>query len=275
MTELITSSCKDCDQPFEHTPSKTRPRRLCDACRAERKAKTAIKAKWGKVVGVRCSCGIWFNRCAASTETTCSPCRGGPPRKHGIKNTYGRGCRCAECVAFHEEELEQRRIAGLVPKEKPRTEQKKCLGCDEMFTAKRGTSYCSGECRGWERGVSRSPGRNHKARARYYEADYEPVDRRKVFRDSGWTCGICDEPVDSSLKSPDPHSASLDHIIPMSRGGAHLYGNVQCAHLNCNIRKSNLLDGETKRRTGGVPSSKRVDTPLTLSSVLQLATTSA
>lgn len=31
--------------------------------------------------------------------------------------------------------------------------------------------------------------------------------------------------------------ASLDHIIPLSRGGHHTADNVQAAHLACNHRK--------------------------------------
>lgn len=34
-------------------------------------------------------------------------------------------------------------------------------------------------------------------------------------------------------------SASLDHILPLSLGGAHSMANVQLAHLSCNHTKSN------------------------------------
>lgn len=33
-------------------------------------------------------------------------------------------------------------------------------------------------------------------------------------------------------------SASVDHIVPLSRGGEHSMNNVQCAHLSCNCSKS-------------------------------------
>ncbi len=36
---------------------------------------------------------------------------------------------------------------------------------------------------------------------------------------------------------PDPKSASIDHVVPWSRGGAHTRGNVQAACLDCNLRK--------------------------------------
>jgi 5-methylcytosine-specific restriction endonuclease McrA len=62
-----------------------------------------------------------------------------------------------------------------------------------------------------------------------------------VYDRDGWLCGICGDPVDRSLSYPDPMSKSLDHIVPVSRGGAHALTNVQCSHLRCNISKSDRL----------------------------------
>lgn len=80
-------------------------------------------------------------------------------------------------------------------------------------------------------------GRDHLKRARHYGVEYELVNRLRVFARDGWRCGICRRKVDRRLKAPHPMSASLDHIIPMSRGGGHTYVNTQCAHLTCNVHK--------------------------------------
>jgi 5-methylcytosine-specific restriction endonuclease McrA len=65
----------------------------------------------------------------------------------------------------------------------------------------------------------------------------EPIDVAAVFDRDGWVCGICWQDVDPALQHPDPHSASLDHILPLSRGGSHTLDNVQLAHLGCNAAK--------------------------------------
>lgn len=61
----------------------------------------------------------------------------------------------------------------------------------------------------------------------------------EVDLDALWTgsCGICGDLLDPNTAHPDPMSKSIDHIVPISRGGAHEQSNLQWAHLICNIRK--------------------------------------
>lgn len=61
-----------------------------------------------------------------------------------------------------------------------------------------------------------------------------------VSRD-GTNCGLCGEPVDMALLWPHRMSRSVDHIIPISRGGVHAPDNCQLAHLSCNSRKGNRV----------------------------------
>lgn len=68
-------------------------------------------------------------------------------------------------------------------------------------------------------------------------ADAESFSYGEIFDRDNWTCGICSDPVDRLLEWPDPMSASLDHIVPVSQGGAHVRDNAQCAHLGCNVSK--------------------------------------
>lgn len=51
------------------------------------------------------------------------------------------------------------------------------------------------------------------------------------------TCGICGDLVDLELSFPDVMSASIDHVIPLSRGGDDTKANVQLAHFGCNCAK--------------------------------------
>lgn len=65
----------------------------------------------------------------------------------------------------------------------------------------------------------------------------ERFTRQDVLIRDGYMCGLCIEPIDPDLPYPHPRSASLDHIIPLARGGSHSMSNAQAAHLDCNRRK--------------------------------------
>lgn len=79
----------------------------------------------------------------------------------------------------------------------------------------------------------------HKRRAQKRTTQVEDLEPLDIYERDIWLCGLCMTPVDSDLSWPDPRSASLDHILPLSKGGTHTYENVQLAHLNCNVSKGN------------------------------------
>lgn len=55
-------------------------------------------------------------------------------------------------------------------------------------------------------------------------------------RDNG-VCHICTRWV-------SVHEESLDHVIPLARGGTHTADNLKLAHKVCNSRKGDRLMGE-------------------------------
>lgn len=62
-----------------------------------------------------------------------------------------------------------------------------------------------------------------------------------VFDRDGWMCAACGNHIDPALQFPHPQSASVDHIVPLSKGGTHTYDNVQAMHLIGNLRKGARL----------------------------------
>ena len=69
------------------------------------------------------------------------------------------------------------------------------------------------------------------------EATYRKA-RKKIFASQS-VCAICGRPVNFDLRFPDPWSATVDHIVPLSKGGNPAdVANMQLAHLQCNRIKS-------------------------------------
>jgi hypothetical protein len=76
-------------------------------------------------------------------------------------------------------------------------------------------------------------------KARRKDAFVERVIRQRIYERDRWKCGICKRKVDPSLEVPHPLSKTIDHIIPLSKGGTHEPRNVQLAHFICNSKRSN------------------------------------
>lgn len=72
----------------------------------------------------------------------------------------------------------------------------------------------------------------------------EPFTNAEIFDRDGWICQLCGWKVDPEVKWPHPRSASLDHVVPLSKGGAHSRENTSLACLECNVRKGDRAQGE-------------------------------
>lgn len=73
-----------------------------------------------------------------------------------------------------------------------------------------------------------------------HRAQYEK-NKKKILATQD-TCGICGRPVDKTLHYPDPQSATIDHIIPIAKGGHPSdISNLQLAHFSCNRAKSDKV----------------------------------
>lgn len=71
------------------------------------------------------------------------------------------------------------------------------------------------------------------------------VDPVRVFERDGWKCQLCGIAAPKRLRgSCDPQAPELDHIVPLSKGGAHTYENTQCAHRSCNMWKGSKPLGQ-------------------------------
>ncbi len=88
--------------------------------------------------------------------------------------------------------------------------------------------------------------RNQRRRAQKRGVDLKKFDDIEIFERDSWICQICGKKIDKRIKWPSPKSKSLDHIVPLLRGGSHVRQNVQATHLRCNISKSAKGGGQLK-----------------------------
>lgn len=69
-----------------------------------------------------------------------------------------------------------------------------------------------------------------------------PLTRRAVFARDDWRCQYCGAGAEN-----------LDHVLPRSRGGEHVWENVVAACRRCNAKKENRLPDEAGLRLARRP----------------------
>lgn len=178
----------------------------------------------------------------------CLECR---PRKRPLKADIGRPERggCATCKAPLVDRT-QRRCEACKWKTRPRTN---CVHCGKPTGWARsdpgGDGASHPRCRPLEHGTrkmyrearcrcdlcrrwSSDSAARHAARHGKWAIPSE--DRLALYERDGWTCQLCTEPIDREAHHLQPWAATLDHIVPRSRGGSDDPTNLRTAHRWCN-----------------------------------------
>lgn len=125
-----------------------------------------------------------------------------------------------------------------------------CTVCGgEIVQPSRGgwRSTCSAECA--RQTETHKEGRRRlkrRRRMRERSAEREPYSDRDIFERDAWRCGLCGGRVNPLHQVPHPKAPTIDHIIPLSEGGADTRRNVQLAHFLCNSRKGNRPGGQMR-----------------------------
>jgi hypothetical protein len=106
----------------------------------------------------------------------------------------------------------------------------KCQWClVEFQSTGHRLKYCSARCQ------QVSNWRRKKARRRG-ATGILPATPEIYLRDGG-ICQICKKRVPRHRKFPHPQFATLDHIVPITKGGTNDAVNIQLAHFRCNTAK--------------------------------------
>ena len=136
-----------------------------------------------------------------------------------------------------------------------------CSVCGKSYTIRdymqstgmsyrRDSGFCSAECRDIQKKIIKKKYKtngSHTHRARKYGVEWERgITLRSAVNRFGLICALCGEPCDwndrSWTKYFGPKYPSIDHIIPLSKGGTHTWNNVQVAHIICNdLKETSIL----------------------------------
>lgn len=122
-----------------------------------------------------------------------------------------------------------------------------CIECGEKFFSRHNKKTCSDKCSKRRNNRVKDIKRRHKLRENG-RIDWNITLDKLIKRDKR-ICYICNKEVDTNdyIVYEDGtfisgnNYPSIDHVIPVSKGGTHTWDNVKLAHRICNIIKSDDL----------------------------------
>jgi hypothetical protein len=79
---------------------------------------------------------------------------------------------------------------------------------------------------------------SYARRAQIVGAGDKDISWRTVGERDSWICHLCLKKVPQQPgKAKSPKGATVDHLIPLARGGLHIWENVGLAHRDCNMSR--------------------------------------
>lgn len=179
----------------------------------------------------------------------CSICTSPFARHRTNKNSRSKVCKaCSPIRKKLQQELfkasaQYKRILAA-KREKNRSKQaisRICIRCGKAFTCtlrRWAAKYCARKC------ARKAQKRTREYHKRAKGGKISVVRFNEIWiRDQG-KCQLCGKKANRKLKPPHPLAATIDHIKPLSKGGAHESINVQIAHFICNSRRSDRGAGQ-------------------------------
>jgi hypothetical protein len=111
---------------------------------------------------------------------------------------------------------------------------RECIVCGKSFTTYRPSKFtCCDECKQNRLLERRIP------KEQIVDAD---ITVKALFKRDGGICYLCGKPcdfddIDKAKNAIGRNYPSIDHMIPVVRGGLHSWKNVKLAHVGCNASK--------------------------------------
>lgn len=216
------TNCLQCQAPLDQTRKAGQPRKYCGRECKELATLVRLRAKRQRQL----SCDECHKEFMAAGET----------RRFCSKN-----CRLENARKAKSEEV-RLYFANLYP---DGIKTKVCRWCNQPMEVLAKKSYaarlyhpdCSKEAERARYRIKTVKRQNKLVKPSRLAAD-------EVVRTYGSNCHICEQPIDPSLPRTSKLGLTVDHVIPLSKGGPDTIDNLRPAHWSCNNRKSDKLPEE-------------------------------
>lgn len=250
----MTLECEECSQSFEPRNGGKKQKYCSGACRRQvalrnlkNRQALALSQRLEKLFCRQCGEKIYYKGCGAIPIFCTEKCK---TKFHNTKNRRGLPSlklnQPKDCEFCGKTFMPKKRDAKYCPDsycpQKAYERRKElgevitrsfdvvCDGCGTKFVAKKANGrWCSKLCANRHWGNLRAKGGRVRTAGDYSD--------REIFIRDNWICHLCQKPIDQGLSRTDPMGATIDHVLPLSKGGDDSLGNVKAAHWSCNRAK--------------------------------------
>lgn len=236
-----TRACERCME--EYVPTSNRQRFCSVACRQDtvvcEVCQTAFLGR-KDLTGRFCSPACYqASRSLAGLPKRCSRCLGSGPFHNDRSTTDGLATWCSACAKARDVANRNNWPERVQARNRRyRQENRDRLNAEryQRLLADKDNQFA--RMAAWKRAHPEARAADQqRRRARKLGNGHETYRRSDVVIRDGGVCQLCLMAVDLSLRHPDPMSLSIDHVIPVSKGGPDVCANVQTSHLRCNLTK--------------------------------------
>ena len=191
------------------------------------------------------ACAGWFPLanfyvCGGHLQSTCKPCARQQARERHAQNRERSRAAASRWKAEHPEKYKAKMLRWRAQnRERLREYQtaynaKRAEAMREYMRTKSKTPEYLAYQREYDQRTGRSAEKMARRRALILGVTVEPIDRTAIIIRDNRTCYLCGK----FLKWRE---VTLDHIVPLARGGAHAAANLRVACGPCNFSKQDRL----------------------------------
>lgn len=192
----------------------------------------------------------------AVTQRICSFCSTPLPARADVRRRYCNDtCKAANCSAAArlDGRFEQWAQSTAARKRQPMLKLKCQICGTSMLTKHSSRRYCSNRC------AAKASYERRRNTPEFWAAHAEHTRRRRarkktdvvekftaveIFIRDRYRCHLCGKKCRTSAVVPARFAPTIDHLIPLARGGEHTRANVATACFHCNSVKGDRGGGE-------------------------------